>query len=163
MRLVLQQSFPLGRFHATQWKANPFDKELAGEWPPSPWRLVRAIVAEGPDDIFVAGDAHQRIYGHRARLKQVGVNVAGRSTYLRINYRTTAEILGWSFGILNNETFEKGVESLGEVDLGAPNTSFGPNKFDGQDEFQLFKIDPTWKEGSGKDQLIAIGSPITLK
>src|SRR5579885_3063219 len=45
MRLVLQQSFPLGRFHATQWKANPFDKELAGEWPPSTWRLVRAIVA----------------------------------------------------------------------------------------------------------------------
>ncbi len=65
---------------------------------------------------------------------------------------------------LNNETFAKGVESLGAVDLpAAPKSSFGPNKFDGQDQFQLFRIDPTWKQGSGKDQLIAIGSPITLK
>lgn len=45
MRLVLRQTFLLGRFHATHWRANPFDKELAGEWPPSPWRLTRAIVA----------------------------------------------------------------------------------------------------------------------
>ncbi len=45
MRLILRQSFPLGRFHATFWKANPFDKEVAGEWPPSPWRLTRAVVA----------------------------------------------------------------------------------------------------------------------
>jgi CRISPR-associated protein Csb2 len=44
MRLVLHQEFPLGRFHATPWGANPFD-DPHGEWPPSPWRLVRAIVA----------------------------------------------------------------------------------------------------------------------
>jgi len=44
MRLVLQQSFTLGRFHATPWRINPFDDPF-GEWPPSPWRLVRAIVA----------------------------------------------------------------------------------------------------------------------
>jgi hypothetical protein len=63
---------------------------------------------------------------------------------------------------LNNGTFEKGVASLGEIDIDGP-VSFGPNKFDGQEQFQLFKIDPTWKQGSGKDQLIATGSPITLK
>lgn len=44
MRIVLHQQFPLGRFHATPWRANPFD-DPHGEWPPSPWRLVRAIVA----------------------------------------------------------------------------------------------------------------------
>jgi CRISPR-associated protein Csb2 len=44
MRLVLRQSFSLGRFHATPWKVNPFDDPY-GEWPPSPWRLVRAVVA----------------------------------------------------------------------------------------------------------------------
>lgn len=44
MRVVLRQSFPLGRFHATPWRVNPFD-DPSGEWPPSPWRLVRAIVA----------------------------------------------------------------------------------------------------------------------
>lgn len=44
MQIILQQVFPLGRFHATPWRANPFDDPY-GEWPPSPWRLVRAIVA----------------------------------------------------------------------------------------------------------------------
>jgi CRISPR-associated protein Csb2 len=44
MRLILCQSFPLGRFHATPWRVNPYD-DPAGEWPPSPWRFVRAVVA----------------------------------------------------------------------------------------------------------------------
>lgn len=41
---MLRQEFPLGRFHATPWRANPFDAPH-GEWPPSPWRLVRAVTA----------------------------------------------------------------------------------------------------------------------
>lgn len=44
MRLVLSQTFPLGRFHATPWRVNPFDDPY-GEWPPSPWRFVRAVTA----------------------------------------------------------------------------------------------------------------------
>jgi CRISPR-associated protein Csb2 len=44
MQIVLQQVFPLGRFHATPWRVNPFDDPY-GEWPPSPWRFVRAVVA----------------------------------------------------------------------------------------------------------------------
>lgn len=44
MEIVLRQLFPLGRFHATPWRANPFD-DAFGEWPPSPWRLVRTMVA----------------------------------------------------------------------------------------------------------------------
>ena len=44
MRLVLHQEFSLGRFHATPWRANPFD-DLMANGHPVPWRLVRAIVA----------------------------------------------------------------------------------------------------------------------
>lgn len=44
MPLVLRQTFPLGRFHATRWNQNPFEDRF-GEWPPSPWRLLRALVA----------------------------------------------------------------------------------------------------------------------
>ena len=44
MRLLIQQSFPLGRFHANPWRAFTFDDPY-GEWPPSPWRLLRAILA----------------------------------------------------------------------------------------------------------------------
>jgi CRISPR-associated protein Csb2 len=44
MPLILEQSFPLGRFHATRWNQNPFEDRY-GEWPPSPWRLLRALAA----------------------------------------------------------------------------------------------------------------------
>ena len=44
MIVVLRQEFPLGRFHATPWRVNPYDDPY-GEWPPSPWRLVRAVTA----------------------------------------------------------------------------------------------------------------------
>jgi CRISPR-associated protein Csb2 len=44
MRILLKQSFPLGRFHANPWRAFAFD-DPHGEWPPSPWRLLRAILA----------------------------------------------------------------------------------------------------------------------
>ncbi|MPZ80007.1 MAG: AAA family ATPase [Actinophytocola sp.] len=67
------------------------------------WRLLRAAVPEARDDMFVAADAHQRIYGHRISLKQVGVRITGRSERLTLNYRTTAEILGWSIGLLHGQ------------------------------------------------------------
>ncbi len=44
MRVILKQVFPLGRFHANPWRAFPFE-DPHGEWPPSPWRLLRAILA----------------------------------------------------------------------------------------------------------------------
>ena len=44
MRVVLRQTFPLGRFHANPWRTFPFE-DPHGEWPPSPWRLLRAIFA----------------------------------------------------------------------------------------------------------------------
>ena len=44
MQIVLRQTFPLGRFHANPWRAFPFE-DPHGEWPPSPWRLLRAILA----------------------------------------------------------------------------------------------------------------------
>ena len=44
MRVVLCQTFPIGRFHANPWRAFPFE-DPHGEWPPSPWRLLRAILA----------------------------------------------------------------------------------------------------------------------
>lgn len=43
-RVVIRQEFPLGRFHATPWRVNPYDDPY-GEWPPSPWRFARAVTA----------------------------------------------------------------------------------------------------------------------
>ena len=44
MPLFLEQRFPLGRFHATRWRQSVFEDSF-GEWPPSPWRLLRALAA----------------------------------------------------------------------------------------------------------------------
>ncbi|MGV9595134.1 UvrD-helicase domain-containing protein [Streptosporangium sandarakinum] len=73
---------------------------------PVQWRLLRAAVAEAPDDLFIAGDTHQRIYSSRFSLRELGINVAGRSSRLTLNYRTTAEILAWSLGMLHGERID---------------------------------------------------------
>ena len=82
---------------------------------PMQWRLLRAAVAPAPDDLFLAGDTHQRIYQHRVSLRDVGIEVAGRSTRLTVNYRTTAEILAWGLGMLRGERIDDmdgGLESI---------------------------------------------------
>ncbi|AXL92077.1 DNA helicase UvrD [Streptomyces sp. CB09001] len=67
---------------------------------PAQWRVLRGAVAPGSDDLFLTGDPHQRIYDSRVSLGSLGVSVAGRTQRLRINYRSTEEILAWSTGIL---------------------------------------------------------------
>ncbi|GGW09785.1 DNA helicase [Streptomyces capoamus] len=67
---------------------------------PAQWRMLRAAAPRRPDDLFIAGDPHQRIYDNRVSLKSLGINVAGRSTKLRKNYRSTQEILSWATGLL---------------------------------------------------------------
>lgn len=54
----------------------PFDHVVVDEAQdlhPGQWRLLRAAVAEKPDDMFVVGDTHQRIYGPRITLSEIRV------------------------------------------------------------------------------------------
>lgn len=108
---------------------------------PDQWRLLRAAVAEAPDDIFIAGDTHQRIYNNRVSLRDVGINIAGRSTRLNLNYRTTAEILGWSLGLLRGERIddmEGGLDSIAGCRSyvhGAPPRLQGFDKLDAETRF----------------------------
>jgi hypothetical protein len=70
---------------------------------PSQWRLLRAAVAPGPDDLFIAADPHQRVYDNRVSLTSLGISVRGRSRRLSLNYRTTQEILAWAVPLLGSE------------------------------------------------------------
>lgn len=82
---------------------------------PAQWRLLRAAVATGPDDLFLTGDPHQRIYGNHVSLRQMGISVTGRSTRLRVNYRTSAEILRWSMAVMTDVAvadLDDGLDSL---------------------------------------------------
>src|SRR5258708_20625252 len=67
---------------------------------PVQWRLLRAAVAPGANDLFIAADPHQRIYDNRVSLASVGIDVRGRTRRLLVNYRTTAEILTWVVPLL---------------------------------------------------------------
>lgn len=77
-------------------------------------RFLRACVAPGPNDIFLAEDSHQRIYGQRLVLSHYGINTRGRATSrLRVNYRTTAQNLHYASAILEGEEW---IDSEGEID-----------------------------------------------
>lgn len=70
------------------------------------FKLIRQIIP--PDqsqgnDIFIVGDAHQRIYANRVVLGHCGIDIRGRrSRKLRLNYRTTDEIRKWATSLLHN-------------------------------------------------------------
>ena len=71
------------------------------------FRLIRALAGvEHENDIFIVGDAHQRIYKNRAVLSRCGINIRGRSSTLKINYRTTEEIRKYAFALLNGISFD---------------------------------------------------------
>ncbi|MEU5761341.1 3'-5' exonuclease [Nocardia sp. NPDC047648] len=78
------------------------------------WLMLRALVAEGPNDLFIAEDSHQRIYGQPIVLGRLGIKIVGRSRRLTLNYRTTAQNLAFAVGVLSGAEYrdlEEGQES----------------------------------------------------
>lgn len=73
---------------------------------PAQWRVLRAAVAEGSDDLLLTGDPHQRIYDSRVSLASLGIRVTGRCSRLRVNYRNTEEILIWASALMTGEQVE---------------------------------------------------------
>ena len=81
---------------------------------PAHWQLLRALAGEHADDLFIAEDSHQRIYGQRVVLSQFGIRIVGRSQRLTLNYRTTAQNLGYAINVLQGGAYvdlESGQES----------------------------------------------------
>lgn len=74
---------------------------------PEALRLLRALVPEGPNDLFLVGDAHQRIYEQPVVLSRCGISVRGRrSRHLHINYRTTEQIRRQAMAVLKDVTMD---------------------------------------------------------
>ncbi|MBM3495555.1 MAG: hypothetical protein FJX72_14720, partial [Armatimonadetes bacterium] len=55
-------------------------------------RFLAALAGDRPDGLFFAGDLGQRIFGTSFSWKALGVDVRGRSSTLRVNYRTSHQI-----------------------------------------------------------------------
>lgn len=73
---------------------------------PPQWQFLRSLVADGVNDLFIAEDAQQRIYGQPVVLSRLGIKVVGRSRRLSLNYRTTEQVLQFARSVLD------GVESV---------------------------------------------------
>lgn len=73
-------------------------------------QLVRALVngagGDRGDGLFLSGDGAQRIYPGGFTLRQAGIEVRGRTTVLRTNYRNTAEVLRAALTTAGDECVE---------------------------------------------------------
>lgn len=80
-------------------------------------KFLRALVAEGSNDLFLTGDPMQRIYsGRKINFGAAGINVRGvRSKRLKINYRTTEPIKKVAVGVIKGQAYDDmdgGTESI---------------------------------------------------
>lgn len=70
------------------------------------WKMLRAMVPSEPDDLFLVGDTHQRIYDNQVTLGSLGVHIRGRSSRLTLSYRTTREILRDAIRVLGDADYD---------------------------------------------------------
>ncbi|MCY0870729.1 MAG: AAA family ATPase, partial [Firmicutes bacterium] len=74
---------------------------------PEAYRFLRALIPREENDLFIVGDAHQRIYARQAVLGRCGIHVRGqRSKRLRVNYRTTEQIRRQAMQVLTGLSFD---------------------------------------------------------
>lgn len=97
---------------------------------PTQWRLVRAAVRRAdeqlPNDLFIVGDAHQRIYDHRVSLSRLGIETRGRSRRLRLNYRTSHQIHRWALAARTNTPVDD-LDEGEDTSAGSHSAFGGPN------------------------------------
>ena len=91
---------------------------------PAHWKLLRALIPIGTDDLFIVGDAHQRIYGKPAPLSRFGIETRGRARRLTVNYRTSREILRWCLQIADADADD--LDTSSDTLAGARSVFGGP-------------------------------------
>jgi mRNA-degrading endonuclease RelE of RelBE toxin-antitoxin system len=87
-------------------------------------RFLAALGAGRPNSLFFAGDLGQRIFQQPFSWKALGVDVRGRSSTLRINYRTSHQIRTQADRLLGPEVSD--VDGNSENRKGTVSTFNGP-------------------------------------
>lgn len=78
-------------------------------------KLLAAVAPSDPNNLFLVGDGHQRIYKKPARLSACGIEIRGRSRRLRLNYRTTEQIRDRAVAVLEGlsvDDLDGGTDSM---------------------------------------------------
>ncbi len=125
------------------------------------WMLLRAMVAPGSNDLFLAGDTHQRIYDNYVSLSSLGIEIRGRSSRLTLTYRSTHEILTAASRILGTESWDDMDDGADSLDgyrsvLRGPQPEFRPY---GSWQEELDGILSQVREWTGGDASIAVSVP----
>lgn len=102
------------------------------------FKFLTALAGDGSNSLLIIGDGQQSVYPGGFNLSEAGINVTGRSTVLKVNYRNTREILtvaerhvaGDTFGDLDGETLPGRRESEVPRSGHAPITVRAPRQFD---------------------------------
>ncbi len=87
-------------------------------------RLLRALAPEGENRLFFAGDLGQRIFQPPFSWKALGVDLRGRSTTLKVNYRTSHQIREAADRLLPGEV--RDMDGLEEARKGTVSVFDGP-------------------------------------
>ena len=71
---------------------------------PAEIALIRNLVDRTTDDLFLCGDASQRIYQNFFSWSSSGIQIQGRSRRLSVNYRNTEEIRAFATAVLTGSS-----------------------------------------------------------
>lgn len=82
-------------------------------------RMLHHLVGDRQDGLMLIGDGQQSVYPGGFTLAEAGVDVRGRSTVLRHNYRNTAEILATAQHVVAGDVFSDldELEEAGQRDV----------------------------------------------
>lgn len=75
-------------------------------------RLLHSLVGDIPDGLLLVGDNAQRIYTRGYSMRNIGIDVTGRSVILAKNYRNTRQILTAGFPLVS-DAWETEAKSAG--------------------------------------------------
>lgn len=64
--------------------------------------FLSSLAKSNQNNLFLVGDSGQRIYSRSFNLNSLGINVRGRSSNLKINYRTTEQIRQFADKLLSD-------------------------------------------------------------
>jgi superfamily I DNA/RNA helicase len=105
-QMTESQMFTRLALHYEEGGAPPFDFAVVDEAQDisqAELRCLFALGGEHPNALFFAGDSGQRIFQQPFSWKAAGVDIRGRSTNLKVNYRTSHQIREHADRLLDGE------------------------------------------------------------
>lgn len=96
-------------------------------------QFIRSLVsapngADRPDALTVVGDGAQRIYAGGFTLRQAGIDVRGRTTVLKVNYRNTRQIIDAAMAVAGDQVVDDlgDEQRRGDAEAGTSREGFKP-------------------------------------